>query len=44
MQPLCDLTAKKFGAAVSMLVVLPVETGAIEMRRYVALLYPVTFD
>ncbi|KZP11770.1 hypothetical protein FIBSPDRAFT_962038 [Athelia psychrophila] len=32
MQPLCDLTAKKFGAAVTMLVVLPVDNGAIEMR------------
>ncbi|KAF7967885.1 hypothetical protein HWV62_32828 [Athelia sp. TMB] len=32
MQPLCDLTAKKFGGAVTMLVVLPVENGAIEMR------------
>ncbi|KAF7973149.1 hypothetical protein HWV62_15923 [Athelia sp. TMB] len=32
MQPLCDLTAKKFGGAVTMLVVLPVETGSIEMR------------
>ncbi|KAF7980032.1 hypothetical protein HWV62_40160 [Athelia sp. TMB] len=32
MQPLCDLTAKKFGGAVTMLVVLPVENGEIEMR------------
>ncbi|KAF7983599.1 hypothetical protein HWV62_20501 [Athelia sp. TMB] len=32
MQPLCDLTAKKFGAAVSMIVVLPVENGTIQMR------------
>ncbi|KAF7974194.1 hypothetical protein HWV62_13241 [Athelia sp. TMB] len=32
MQPLCDLTAKKFGGAVAMLVVLPVQTGSVEMR------------
>lgn len=33
MQPLADLTAKKFGAAVTMLIVLPIDNGEVEMRR-----------